>query len=162
MSDNEAKVREYKKLFVRVDSILDRATSGPLWLGINEVASLIQESLLERYAQLYVLWAYVVMANHVHVFLKPKRTHSLEDITKRIKGYTARQANVLIGRTGQKFWQDESYDHWSRDEKEFFRIVDYIENNPVKAGLVATPQAWPWSSAAERMRRGWKEFRALT
>ena len=161
-SSNEARLREYKKLFARVDSILDRATSGPLWLKVKEIASLVQKALLERYAHLFTLWAYVVMANHVHVFLKPKGDATIERITKFLKGSTAREGNLVLGRTGQKFWQDESFDHWCRDGDEFFRIVKYIENNPVKAGLVKRPEDWPWSSAAERKRRGWSEFRALT
>ncbi|MDQ3667994.1 MAG: transposase [Acidobacteriota bacterium] len=115
-----------------------------------------------RYAHLYTLWAYVVMANHVHVFLKPKGDATIDRITKQLKGFTAREANLFLGRTGQKFWQDESFDHWSRDKDEFSRIVKYIENNPVKAGLVKRPEDWPWSSAAERKRRGWREFKALT
>jgi hypothetical protein len=69
---SEARLLEFKKLFGRIDSLLDRATSGPLWLKNAEIASLIQAALLERYAYLYTLWAYVVMANHVHIFLKPK------------------------------------------------------------------------------------------
>jgi putative transposase len=69
---SDARLLEYKKLFAKVDSILDRATNGPLWLKVKEVASIVQDALLQRYAHLYTLWAYVVMANHVHVFLKPK------------------------------------------------------------------------------------------
>jgi putative transposase len=156
------RLREYKRLFARVDSILDGASTGPLWLKIKEIASLVQDTLLKRYAHLYTLWAYVVMANHVHVFLKPKGDATVERITKFVKGFTAREANLLLERTGQKFWQDESFDHWCRDNDEFFRIVKYIENNPVKAGLVKRPGDWPWSSAAERKRRGWSEFEALT
>ena len=114
------------------------------------------------YAHLYTLWAYVVMANHVHVFLKPKGDATIERISKHLKGFTSREANLFLERTGQKFWQDESFDHWSRDKDEFLRIVKYIENNPVKAGLVKRPEDWPWSSAAERKRRGWSEFKALT
>lgn len=159
---SDARLLEYKKLFAKVDSILDRATSGPLWLKVKEVASIVQDALLQRYAHLYTLWAYVVMANHVHVFLKPKGDATIERITKHVKGFTAREANLLLGRTGQRFWQDESFDHWSRDKDEFFRIVKYIENNPVKAGLVKRPEDWPWSSAAERKRRGWDDFKALT
>jgi len=79
-----------------------------------------------------------------------------------LKGYTAREANRILGRTGQHFWQEESFDHWSRDEDEFFRIIAYIENNPVKAGLVTRPEDWQWSSAAERKRRGWTKIQALT
>jgi putative transposase len=142
---SDARLLEYKKLFAKVDAILDRATSGPLWLKVKEIASLVQEALLERYAHLYILWAYVVMANHVHVFLKPKGDATVERITKYVKGSTARESNLLLGRTGQKFWHDESFDHWCRDRDEFFRIVKYIENNPVKAGLVNRPEDWPWS-----------------
>src|SRR6266403_1414520 len=53
---------EYKKLFARVDKILDRASSGPLWLSDGRVANVVQEALINRYAPLYYLWAYVVMA----------------------------------------------------------------------------------------------------
>ena len=66
------------------------------------------------------------------------------------KSYTARQANKLLGRTGEPFWQRESYDHWVRDEAEHRRIISYIENNPVKAGLVNSPRKYPWSSAKVR------------
>ena len=69
-------------------------------------------------------------------------------LTRRLKGYTAREANRLLGRTGEAFWQPESYDHWVRSEQEWGRIVRYIENNPVTAGLAARPEGYPWSSAA--------------
>jgi putative transposase len=71
----------------------------------------------------------------------------LPQITHWIKGRTAREGNLLLGRTGEPFWQDESYDHWVRNEREFHRIVKYIEWNPVSAGLVTKPEDWPWSSA---------------
>ena len=156
------RIIEYKRLFAKVDAILDRAKTGPLWLKQTEIADLVQQALLERYAHLYTLWSYVVMANHLHVFLKPKGESTIGSITKHLKGYTARQANSLLQRTGQPFWQDESFDHWSRDRAEFFRVVDYIENNPIKAGLVEKPEDWLWSSAAERKRRGLEDFQALT
>jgi REP element-mobilizing transposase RayT len=69
-------------------------------------------------------------------------------ITKSIKGFTAREANRILRRTGERFWQDESYDHWIRNENEWNRIVRYTELNPVAAGLVETPEQWPWSSAS--------------
>ena len=59
----------------------------------------------------------------------------------------ARQTNLILGRTGQPFWQDESYDHWVRTEVELEKIVRYIERNPVAAGLAAAVEDWPWSSA---------------
>jgi putative transposase len=155
-------VMEYKRLFAKVDAILDKAKTGPVWLKEQEIAGLVQQALLEKYAHLYTLWAYVVMANHLHVFLKPKNDSSIGSITKHLKGYTAREANRLLQRTGNPFWQDESFDHWSRDRAEFLRIVRYIESNPVKAGLIKKAEDWFWSSAAERKRRGLTDFQALT
>ncbi|HEY1204816.1 MAG: transposase [Bryobacteraceae bacterium] len=93
----------------------------------------------------YRLAAFVVMSNHVHVLLEPAAP--VARITQWIKGTTAREANRILGRVGQPFWQHESYDHWARNEKEFQQIVRYIEFNPVAAGLVDGMEDWPWSSA---------------
>ena len=133
--------------FRQVDSFLDRATSGPLWLKDRRVASLIVAALKRGAEELkqYQLQAYVVMANHVHMLLLPRIP--VARITNGIKGVTAREANALLGRTGENFWQDESYDHWVRDEIQFSRIKSYIERNPVAAGLVKNEADWPWSSA---------------
>lgn len=74
----------------------------------------------------------------------------LRRITQSIKGYTAREANRILNRTGQPFWQDESYDHWARDEAELERIAAYIESDPVRAGFVERAEEWRWSSAWRR------------
>ena len=64
-----------------------------------------------------------------------------------LKRFTARQANGMLSRTGEPFWQEESYDRLVRNQTEFERIVSYIEMNPVSAGLVAASELFPWSSA---------------
>jgi REP element-mobilizing transposase RayT len=153
---------EYKRFFAKVDAILDKAEAGPVWLKQPDIATIVQRSLLKKYSHLYTLWSYVVMANHVHVFLTPKADVTIALITKHLKGSTAREANKLLERTGKPFWQDESFDHWCRDPAEAIRIIRYIENNPVKAGLVDKPEEWPWSSASERKRRGLAELQPLT
>jgi REP element-mobilizing transposase RayT len=63
-----------------------------------------------------------------------------------LKGFTAYQANRILGRTGT-FWQQESYDHVVRSGAGLERVRRYIENNPVKAGLAATAEDYRWSSA---------------
>jgi putative transposase len=133
--------------FVWIDRQLDLARAGPTFLRQDVVAALVVEALYKG-VELghYELAAFVVMANHVHVLLLPKVPPSR--LLKSLKGYTARQANRLLGRTGEPFWQRESYDHWVRDAREWNRIVAYIENNPVKAGLVSQPEKYRWSSAA--------------
>jgi putative transposase len=73
---------------------------------------------------------------------------------KGIKGYTAYRMNGLWDTRGQVVWQDESYDHWARDEDEMMRIIQYVETNPVRAGLCLRAEDWPWSSA--RFRQDWQ------
>ena len=85
------------------------------------------------------------MANHVHVLLLPRVPPSR--LLKSLKGYTAYQANRVLGRTGEPFWQRESYDHWVRSQEEWQRIAAYIENNPVKAGVVSQAEEYRWASA---------------
>jgi REP element-mobilizing transposase RayT len=135
--------------FAWIDRLLDRAVCGPSWLRRPEVAGCVEGALHYAAGDLrrFDLHAYVVMPNHVHVLITPwapvpKIMHSL-------KGYTAREANFSLDRTGSPFWQRESYDHWVRDG-EFERIKRYIELNPVRAGLVAEAHSFPWSSAARR------------
>jgi REP element-mobilizing transposase RayT len=61
-----------------------------------------------------------------------------------LKRHTARQANLTLGQEGA-FWQDESYDRVICDNDEYIRTVNYALENPVKAGLVARWDEWPWS-----------------
>src|ERR1039457_2898935 len=94
----------------------------------------------------YVLHAFVVMPNHVHLLATPPV--ELAKLTKSLKGITAKRANAMLALTGSPFWQDESYDRLVRDEREFERIRNYIEGNPVRAGLVRDASEDRWSSAA--------------
>jgi putative transposase len=63
---------------------------------------------------------------------------------KRFKKYTGREANRILNRKGQRFWQREWFDHWSRTPQEDDKIISYIRNNPVHAGLVENAEDWPW------------------
>ena len=131
------------KKFVAFEENLDFAAFGPTWLRSPDVAQTVVQALLDAgQSKLCSLHAYVVMPNHVHVLLTPLA--QLSSITQFIKGRSARQANLILHRQGKTFWQKESFDHWVRDSKEFDRILGYIRNNPVKAKLVTTPDAWPW------------------
>lgn len=144
------KEKDTKTRFSLFDNELDRASDGPTWLKDPTLAQLMVDAL--RYGEteldLYRLAAYVLMSNHVHILIWPKAR--LSQITKSIKGYTARECNKLLDLTGEKFWQDESFDHAVRSEDQFYRIKRYIERNPVKAGLVNDAHEWPWSSASSK------------
>ena len=141
------------KAFVAMDRLLDHARTGPLYLARPEIAGLVVEAIVEGRDTLghYDLHAFVVMANHVHLLITAKTP--VPKLLQRLKGTTARRANESLRLTGRPFWQEESYDRWVRDEREFQRIRAYVEENPVRAGLVAAPEDYPWSSASRSFRR---------
>ena len=144
---NVPKVETPGERFVLLDRALDRTAIGPHWLRIPSVADRVVQLILkgEKELEYFSLHAFVVMPNHVHLLMKPKI--ELRRIMNGMKGATANAGNQILRRMGKPFWQDESFDHWVRTEKEFGNIFRYIEWNPVSAGLVARPEAWPWSSA---------------
>ncbi len=145
------KIREDKLIFALADRALDCASNGTMHLKDPVAAKIVEDSIIFGVPERYDLFAWCVMPNHVHVLLTPQ--WELEDVTHGIKGYTALRINRLQEARGRVFWQDESYDHWARDDEEMMRIIAYIENNPIVAELCAKPEDWPWSSA--RLRRNW-------
>ena len=110
--------------FVAADRALDHPGSGPQWLRDPRIAALVA----------------------VHLSIFPRVP--VPAILRWLKSWTARQANQLLGRSGQPFWQDESYDlYWVRNRRQRDRMVRYIEDHPVSAGLVASAEQWGWSGA---------------
>ena len=132
--------------FAALDNLLDRATSGPLFLAQPEIAAMVQAAIHagDHRFHRYALHAFVIMPNHVHMLVTPAVPSP--EWLGRLKSFTATMANKILRRQGP-FWQHESYDRLVRDAAEFRRIARYIESNPVKAGLAAEACAFPWSSA---------------
>jgi len=141
------------RAFLAMDRLLDRARSGPLYLSQPALAAMIVDSLHYRENALehFILHAFSVMPNHVHLLVTP--LVALPKVTRSLKGITAKQANQMLARTGNPFWQEESYDHLVRNQPEFDRIRSYIEQNPVRAGLVMEAVQYRWSSAGWPARR---------
>jgi len=86
------------------------------------------------------------MPNHVHLLITPQIDPPM--LLRQLKGVSSRETNLLLARTGQPFWQDESYDRLVRSPEEFRRIEDYIICNPVRAGLARSPEEYLWSSVS--------------
>jgi REP-associated tyrosine transposase len=126
-----------------MDRLLDSARIGPTYLVMPSIAQIVVDSLLHCGEIDYDLHAWVIMPNHVHM-LASART-DVSKFMRRLKGYSARQANQLLNRTGQTFWQEESYDRLVRTMEEFRKIEAYILNNPVKAGLARSAQEYRWA-----------------
>ena len=89
------------------------------------------------------------MPNHVHLLIEIAEGFSLSEVMHSIKSYTAHEANKILGQKG-RFWSVESFDRYIRDARHFRNTVEYIENNPVKAGLCMRPEEWEFSSAFGR------------
>ena len=132
--------------FACMDRYLDSARHGPSHLRQDAVAQIVLEALWKgRDLGCFDLGPHVLMPNHVHVLLLPHVPPPR--LLQSLKGTSAREANRVLGRSGEAFWQRESYDHWVRSEAEWKRIAAYIENNPVRVGLVRSAEEYRWSSA---------------
>jgi len=99
-------------------------------------------------AQKWQVFAAVVLADHVHVLAQTLPNpqggaFDLAEILHSIKSFSAQRINQHRNFQGS-LWQDERYDRIVRDEAEFLEKWNYIRNNPVKAGLAATPEDYPW------------------
>jgi putative transposase len=123
---------------------------GACWLKQPEIASLVEAALLHFDEMRYRLLAWCLMPNHVHVVIELTEGHSLTDIVRSWKSFTARRANVQLERSGP-FWHPDYFDRYMRNEEHLAQTVEYVELNPVKAGLVTNAEDWRWSSA--RFRR---------
>jgi len=98
----------------------------------------------------------VVMPDHMHlIFTLPGGDYTLARIMKGIKGASSRNINLLLGRRGN-LWQVESFDHIVRSYEWNQAKLEYVCNNPVRAGLVehVNDYPWVWRSWIEGSERG--------
>lgn len=147
--DKEDTVKKRLKLIFKYDGYLHNSNTGPHYLKNPEIAKMVCNAIHFHEENMYKLFAYCVMSNHVHIVLKPN--HIIDDeyiplykIMHSIKSYTASEANRILGRKGP-FWMNESFDHYIRSDQSFDRIIKYVMDNPVEANLVKNAADWPWS-----------------
>jgi putative DNA methylase len=113
---------------------------------------MIQNTLLHFDQDRYMLIAWCVMPNHVHVMIEMMRGFPLSNIMHSWKSFSAKEANKILNRNGE-FWMSEYFDRFIRDERHFYAAKTYILNNPVKAGLCEKPEQWKFSSLGWRASR---------
>ena len=100
------------------------------------------------------LHAVVVMPDHAHMIFTPEidfqaaEVFSLARIMKAIKGGSAHLINRRLGRTGT-IWQEESFDRVLRTSEKLDEKIEYVINNPVRKGLVASAAEYPWTWIAD-------------
>jgi putative DNA methylase len=127
----------------RIEACLD-AGYGHCWLRDPRVAELVQNALLHFDSERYELHGWVVMPNHVHGLITPREFVSLPAILHSWKSFTSKEANRLLKLRGS-FWQEDYFDRYIRSEEHFNRVLFYIAENPVRAGLCRDARDWLWS-----------------
>jgi REP element-mobilizing transposase RayT len=129
--------RDYHRRFSNVIHQWLDAGSGECTLRRADCRGIVAGALRHADGDDFLLGDFVVMPNHVHLFVKPLGERTLARITQSWKGWSAREINRLLGRRGA-FWQEESYDHIVRDHDQWIDLAQYIRRNPVKARLPAS------------------------
>jgi REP-associated tyrosine transposase len=111
---------------------------------VTAAAELLERTILDYRTQgRFLLHAFVIMPDHFHALITPAPDVSLEKAMQFIKG-------------GFSFRLKSKHDVWMRSfnesqitsEEKFMNCARYIEENPVRRGLVAMPEAYSFSSAA--------------
>ncbi len=94
------------------------------------------------------VYGFVVMPEHVHLLVSEPERGTLARALQSLKIASARLTRSLRTYEGQTaaLWQKRYYDRYLRDYEEFSRTLRYIHRNPVRRGLCARPEDWPWSS----------------
>lgn len=119
-----------------------------------------------RVKHAFDLWAYVIMPEHVHLLIRPRRTrYDMKTILHALKWPVAGWAlahlrehaptwierlteHDRIAKPAVHFWQPGGgFDRNVTNEKTALAMIDYIHMNPVRRELVSAPEKWPWSSA---------------
>jgi len=172
MPDDEKK-RQRRQ---RYQTLLD-AGHGDCVLRKPEMAKTVEDALLHFDGERYRLLAWVIMPNHVHVLIEPLPGFSVARILQSWKSWTARRINLMMsaapedpecragarrsqgrpsqgrpsrGRRSRALWQRDYWDRFIRNERHLVTAIQYIEENPVAAGLAGAAEAWPWGSARHR------------
>lgn len=109
---------------------------------------IVLSSIQYHAGSLYRLYACVVMTTHVHLILQPLEVsqdiyYSLAKIMHSIKSYSSKRIQKPCKNQGS-FWQAEYYDRIIRNDDDLIEKMEYIVNNPVKAGIVEKPEDYMW------------------
>jgi REP-associated tyrosine transposase len=116
-------------------------------LQSDRMAGLLVDVLYSYRAQKkYLLHEFVVMPNHLHLLIRPLPDTTLEKAMQFIKGSFSFRAKKELNFKSD-IWQPSFHDRRVRDWQEYEGRKKYIHQNPVVAGLVSSPELWPWSSA---------------
>jgi len=114
------------------------------------------------------IWAWCILPNHFHVFLKTARMKELRSTLGQLHGRTSFKWNGEDNTRGRKVWHN-CFERKMRSERHYFATLNYVLNNPVHHGYVQKWEDWPWSNAKnyletvgrEKAIEVWKKYPVL-
>jgi len=137
----------------------------PIFTAANYVIAVIDSLNFYRYKQQYKILGYVIMPDHLHLLIWLQGMSTISDVMRDLKKFTAvriirqaevegkqewlaafKQAGTKTGRSQNKVWQDSFWDKIIYSDKLCRQKLNYIHRNPVRAGLVESIEAYPYSS----------------
>ena len=92
---------------------------------------------------------YVLMPDHIHLFVSPPRNLRLENYVRLLKQHLNRALRVDL--PNGRLWQPGFFDHLVRANESYRQKWEYVLQNPVRAGLVKAGQDWPYQGEIERI-----------
>ena len=126
--DNESE--EYQELQRKIFKYEDKGY-GSCYLKFPIIYQLVESTFMRFNHVKYELISWVIMPNHVHLLIRQLNGYSIGEIVQSWKVYTAKMANKILNRQG-KFWMNDYYDRYIRNESHYYRVLEYIDNNDKK------------------------------
>jgi putative transposase len=115
----------------------------------ESTASRLRDILYETRARYgFLLLGFVIMPDHLHSLVVPRAGDTISQVMRFIKGTFARSHNKSRGAAGP-VWQASFYDRVVRDERALTDILNYMCENPVRAGICDDPSQYRFSTAHE-------------
>ena len=100
--------------------------------------------------------AYCFMPDHLHLVIEGVTENA--DPRKFVAFAKQRTGYMFARRTGQHLWQRNYFDRTLRNEDSLAAVVRYVIDNPIRAGLVSAPDAYPYWGSGVYSRQGLLEF----
>jgi len=129
--------------------ITTRTRAGEFFLASDASKEIVVQTLRGYEGKgAYQVLTYVVMDNHFHMVVVVRDAKGVAEAIGRLKGVSSRRIGRLMGVQGP-IWERRFDDNVIQSERELAQVIEYVHYNPVRAGLVDNPHAYPWSSAFE-------------
>ena len=120
-------------------------------LSSNSVHTTFREYALKNQERGIVVGRYVIMPDHIHMFIRGHKEFSLSVYIRLMKQYITKCLGCGTG--ADPVWQPGFFDHILRNTESYFEKWNYVRHNPVRAGLVAEPDLWPFQGEMVRIDR---------